>query len=510
MNNFKKINHKSLLKRVKIILYNILENERYSLNHIYSLFAIFLVLTSSITVILLFTERKEKIPEDLYFFLEGFNDFTLYFFLLEYLLRWWVISDFTEDLKEYLHQHKQRKVKTYFKAFLYALKPKIQWMKKPYTIIDLLAILPLIRPLRLIKVLQLLRILKLLRYSSVFKNFLIVFKESGFITAFTFLSIFLNITFFSILTYIYEYNAGNKSFNSIWESIYWGIITSFTVGYGDVVPITEIGKISASVMTMLNVIFISILTAGISVSFINKLIQLKEGEIVMRDLKDHIVICGYNETSEEVLELLMGSEIDKERAVVLLTNFDKKDLGIDLSKYIVYKKGDFILEKNLLDVGVENASDVMIVGEKLPNLTERDIDARTALAGMLIRSLNPTAKLYIEVLLDEDAEIFKKHVGAREVLIHGQIVGKIMFSSLFNPGATHLIETLLDVESGIRKVKVRDLGNFNTFGEIIQNVRKDGYLPIAVERNKKVILNPADSFEVQENDSIFLITGSFS
>ena len=207
----------------------------------------------------------------------------------------------------------------------------------------------------------------------------------------------------------------------------------------------------------------------------------------------------------------MNSDIDKEKAVVFLTNYDKKDLGINLSKYILYKKGDFILEKNLIDIGIENASDVIIVGEKLPNLSERDIDARTALAGMLIRSLNPTVRLYIEVLLDEDAEIFKKRVGAREVLIHGQIVGKIMFSSLFNPGATNLIETLLDIESGIKKVKIKDLGSFKTFGDVIKDVRKYGHLPIAIERNKKVILNPDDSFEVYENDSVFLITkGSFS
>jgi voltage-gated potassium channel len=81
----------------------------------------------------------------------------------------------------------------------------------------------------------------------------------------------------------------------------------------------------------------------------------------------------------------------------------------------------------------------------------------------------------------------------------------MMFSSLLNPGATSLIETLLDIETGIQKVKVRELGSYKTFGEIIKIVRKDGYLPIAVERSKKIILNPEDDFEIQESDAIFLI-----
>jgi len=501
----KRLNYKTFVKRFKLFLYNLLENDRNSLNHIYSIFAIFLVLTSSITVFLLISPKSERLPHDLHTFLKDFEEFTLFFFLIEYILRWWVVSDFTEDFKDYLTEHKQRNLKVYFDAFLYALKPKLKWMIMPYSIIDLLAILPIIRPLRMLRIFQLIRLIKLLRYSSVFRNFFFAFKENSFVFTFTFSSLFVNIILFSFLTYIYEHNAGNKNFDSIWAAIYWGIITSFTVGYGDIVPISDVGKIAASLMVIINVILVSVLTAGFSVSFINKLLELKEGEIVMRDLRDHIVICGYNETSEEILEKIIESDIDKEKPVVLLTNYDKKDLRVELSKYILYKKGDFILEKNLLDVGIENASDVIIVGEKLQNLSERDIDARTALAGMLIKTLNPTVKLYIEVLLDEDAEIFKKRVGAREVLIHGQIVGKIMFSSLLNPGATSLIETLLDVETGIQKVKVRELGSYKTFGEIIKIVRKDGYLPIAVERSKKIILNPKDDFEIQKSDAIFLI-----
>lgn len=482
-----------------------LENNLSPLNHIYSIVATFIVVTSSITVILLLTPEAEKLPPDLFYFLREFEDLTLWFFAIEYILRWWVISDFIEDYKEYLKHYKHKTLKAHLKSFFYALKVKLKWMVKPYSLIDLIAILPLFRPLRAFRFLQILRILKILRYSSGFKNVFSALKEQGYIFIFSVLLIFLNIVVFSIIVYIYEYNAGNSDFNSLFNAIYWGAITSFTVGYGDIVPTTSVGKFLASFMTFVNLVLISVLTAGFSVSFINKLLQLKEGEIKMRDLKEHIVICGYNETSEEILENLTKLNIDKEKPVVLITNHDKNDLGIQLSKYIIFKKGDFIREDVLMDVAVDKASDIVIVGEKLPHLTDRDIDARTALTGMLVKTLNPMARLYVEVLLDEDAEIFKKRLGTKDILIHGQILGKIMFSSILNPGATELIQTIIDNETGIRKVKLKEIGDFDTFGSLLLYLRTQGLMPIAVERNRKIILSPSDDFTISDADYIFII-----
>nr|BAU79752.1 putative potassium uptake protein TrkA [uncultured Aquificaceae bacterium] len=510
MKSIRKKSYSSVIRRFKLFLYNLLENELNPLYHIYSVIAIFIVITSSITIILLIAPTKEKFPPDLHQFLKDFEEITLWFFVVEYIIRLWVISDFIDDYQEHLKKYKHKTIKAHLKSFFHALKVKLNWMVKPYSLIDLIAILPIFRPLRTFRVLQILRILKTLRYSAGIKNILFALKEQTFIFVFTILLIFLNIIIFSIVVYIYEYNAGNKGFNSLFNAIYWGAITSFTVGYGDIVPTTSVGKILASFMTFINLVLISALTAGFSVSFINRLLELKEGEIKMRDLKNHIVLCGYNETSEEVLENLITLGVDKEKPIVLITNYDKKDLGVNLSNYVLYKKGDFIREDILIDVAIDKASDIVIVGEKLPHLTDRDIDARTALTGMLIKTLNPTARLYVEVLLDEDAEIFRKRLGTKDILIHGQILGKIMFSSILNPGATELIQTIIDNETGIRKVKVKDIGSFDTFGTLLNNLRTEGLLPIAVERNKKITLSPSDDFKIFETDYIFIIPQSES
>ncbi|MEJ5173084.1 MAG: ion transporter [Hydrogenothermaceae bacterium] len=490
----------SKYKLFKLFVYNVLENDRHYLNTIYSIVGLFLVITSSITIIFLFTPTAERIPPDLHKFLLDYEDFTLTFFAVEYILRFWVSSDFYRDFKENFQWSN-----SYLKAFIEASKVKIRWMLKPTSLIDLISIIPIFRPLRVFRILLLLRLLKLFRYASPLKFIFYAFRENSYIYLVIILIISLIIFVSSSVVYVYEHNNGNKSFDSLGTAIYWGIITSMTVGYGDIIPTTDVGRFFASFLSVFTVILVSALTATFSASFVSRLLELKEGNVMVRNLENHIVICGYNETSEEILENIISLGIDKERAVVLITNFDKNQIGIELSDFIIYKKGDFVMEKTLLEAGVDKASDVVVVGEKFENLNDRNIDARTALTGMLVKSLNPNVRLYIEVLLDEDAEVFKNRVKAKDVLIHGQIIGKIMFSSLLNPGATQLVETIIDNESGIKKLKVREFGHVKTFGDLLRVARLKNILPIGIERNREIILNPSDSFEVEDKDYVFII-----
>ena len=378
-----------------------------------------------------------------------------------------------------------------------------------YAIIDLLAILPIFRPLRAFKILRLLRILKIVRYGGAIKSLLLALQEQSLLFMFILFALATWIVSISLIVYVVEYNAGNKTFTDMWNAIYWGIVTVSTVGYGDITPITEEGKFLTALMIGGGMVLVASLTGTFSAALVSRLMSVKGGDLKLENLENHIVICGWNETAEEIVEQMISMGIDKEKGIVIITNVPKENLGIKLPDYIGYKRGDFIQDHILLDVAVNKASDIIIVAEREEGLNERNIDARTALAAMIVSNINPDANIYVEVLLDEDAEIFKRRMRVREVLIHGQLIGKILFSSILNPGATDLIKELIDKESGIKKVKMSNIGEFETFGELLSAAREKNFLPIAIERNKKVILNPKDDFLLKQTDFIFLIpTGS--
>ncbi|ACO03400.1 MAG TPA: ion transporter [Persephonella sp.] len=490
----------------KIWLYNILENENSPYNQIYNVFALFIVITSSIGVLIELTPLEAKLPPDLDIFLRDYEEVVLIFFVVEYLTRLWVVSNFTDDFKRtYFSYESPNKLSKLFFALKEAFRPKVQWMKTPYAIIDLLSILPIIRPLRAFRILRVLRLLKIIRYGGAIKSFIFAIKEQAYLFLFIFFTIITWIVILSLLVYIFEYNAGNELFVSMWHAIYWGIVTISTVGFGDIHPVTDPGRIITSIMIGGGIVLVAALTGTFSAALVSRLMTLKEGGLKMENLENHIVICGWNETAEEIMEQILSMKIEKEKPVVIVTNLPKSAIGIELPRDVFYKRGDFIQENILTEVGIEKAEHVVIVAEREEGLSERNIDARTALASMLIKTLNPNAHLYVEVLLDEDADIFQKRMRVREVIIHGQILGKIMFTSILNPGATSLIKTLVDKERGIKKVKITGLGKFENFGQLLMYTRKYGYLPVAVERRGKIHLNPKDTFILEKEDFVFLI-----
>ncbi len=164
-------------------------------------------------------------------------------FLVEYLLRVWVCIENTQD------ENKSQS------RILIRLKYMITWP----AIIDLLAVLSGILPmifdvdLRILRALRMLRLLKFSRYFKVMNLLLGVLKEEkqSFLAAMFLLTIAMLIASTGI--YIFEKDAQPEKFGSIPEAMWWAVATLTTVGYGDVTPITPMGKLFGAVVTIIGI-----------------------------------------------------------------------------------------------------------------------------------------------------------------------------------------------------------------------------------------------------------------
>ncbi|WP_439509233.1 ion transporter [Marinimicrobium koreense] len=154
---------------------------------------------------------------------------------------------------------------------VYCLHKPLLYLKSFYGIIDVLAVLPtwlmLILPgaqtlvvIRLLRTLRLFRVLEMMALVGQGRLLLDALKRSrGQIMLFLF-TILMLVTIFSTFLYLIEpHEAG---FTSIPTSIYWGIVTLTTVGYGDISPVTPLGQF-ISVMIMLAGYSIIALPAGV-------------------------------------------------------------------------------------------------------------------------------------------------------------------------------------------------------------------------------------------------------
>lgn len=161
----------------------------------------------------------------------------------------------------------------YILRILISPKP-IRYIFSFWGIIDLVSVLPTfislfvsgyqsLRVIRALRLLRIFRILKLNRFTSESQMLYHSLKASYYkIFVFLFFVIMM-IVLAGTLMYVIE--GGENGFESIPASIYWAIVTVTTVGFGDITPHTDIGKVLASIMMILGYAIIAVPTGLISV-----------------------------------------------------------------------------------------------------------------------------------------------------------------------------------------------------------------------------------------------------
>ena len=192
----------------------------------------------------------------------AFEFFSVVIFSIEYLLRVWS-APARNDLGDSTNIIKRMK---YIFSFT--------------GLVDFLAIIPSILPyffggldLRWLRVLRLLRLLKISNYSSALEDFFSAIKADwrSFSAALYLMVIALFLS--SALMYIAEHDSQPEKFSSIPETMWWGLITLTTVGYGDVSPVTPLGKIIGAFTAIMWVCTVALLTGIVASAFANQRAQ---------------------------------------------------------------------------------------------------------------------------------------------------------------------------------------------------------------------------------------------
>lgn len=136
---------------------------------------------------------------------------------------------------------------------------RLRYATRPMMVVDLLAVLPFwlawgdLRALRTLRFLRILRLAKLARYSAALRSIGRVFGKVKEELAVTLFVVVVLLFVSSTLMYYAENAAQPDKFSSIPASMWWAICTLTTVGYGDVFPITPLGRAMASAIAVLGV-----------------------------------------------------------------------------------------------------------------------------------------------------------------------------------------------------------------------------------------------------------------
>jgi voltage-gated potassium channel len=161
---------------------------------------------------------------------------------------------------------------------------RLRFMLTPMALVDLLAVLPFYLPfasadlrfMRAMRLFRLFRVLKLARYSESMQTFLDVLRLKKEELILMFFAIIILLIISSSLVYEAEHEVQPEAFSSIPAAMWWGIVTLATVGYGDVYPKTELGKLIGSIVVILGIGLFALPTGVLASGFAEVLARKKE------------------------------------------------------------------------------------------------------------------------------------------------------------------------------------------------------------------------------------------
>lgn len=161
---------------------------------------------------------------------------------------------------------------------------RIRYIFSIWSIIDLLAILPSLLSftstntfmLRLIRLLRLLRIAKLGRYSQAMTTIIEAISTRRYELMLSMAIAAILLVFSSACLYLIEGDIQEESFGSIPRALWWSIATLTTVGYGDVTPITALGKFFAAITAVTGIGMIAMPTGILASAFSDALQKQKQ------------------------------------------------------------------------------------------------------------------------------------------------------------------------------------------------------------------------------------------
>lgn len=288
------------------------------------------------------------------------------------------------------------------------------------------------------------------------------------------------------------------TFPTVWDGMWWSIVTTFTVGYGDYVPLSPIGRFFAIALILLG----TGLGSYYMISFSAQAFRNQDADYkgtLKYTKKNHIIIVGWNERVKNVIQQLRASSYS---AQIVLIDESLEFLPPELNR-VHFVKGsassDAILEK----ANLKFAQTILITADQ--NKNEHEADMQTIITIIAAKGVNHSINCIAEILTKNQV-VNARRAGANEIIEAHLLTSFVMSGSIMHKGYSDVILKLTNqLETftvKILEVDQKMVGQF--YFDIVVEALNNDKMIIGMIRDKQTIIRPDKSIKLTKDD--FLIS----
>ena len=286
---------------------------------------------------------------------------------------------------------------------------------------------------------------------------------------------------------------------TVLDAIYMTVITLSTIGYGEVHPVSQTGRIFTVILIVMGVGFVLYVIGNVVQFLVEGRIRLVLGrrklEKQIGQLNDHFIVCGYGRMGRALCRYLTQKHL---QFVVVEKNEDR--IPVMNTDHILYIAGDATIEDNLLKAGLKRASNL---------ITALGTDADNVFLVLLAKGLNPN--IYVVARASQNASKKPLYTAGANVVVSPFDVGaRRMAHAVLRPNVIRFLEFAFadeDTDIHIEEIAVAESSKFVGVSLQESGIRQDYNLMIIsiVKVDGEMNFNPSADTTIKSGEKVIAV-----
>jgi len=367
--------------------------------------------------------------------------------------------------------------------------------------IDLLGAIPLVGPFRVARAVRLVR---LVRMTRVFALSIKLLRRRGIRIpsgALANLGLATGIMWVAAAGAFYYFEHGsNDGIKGLDDALWWSMTTLSTVGYGDLYPGTDGGRLVAGTTMVVGIGVLGTLAATIATAFIEVRERARRGAGSYR-LKNHLLVLGWNAKSAQAIEEFRQDARYQQMPICIVADIPETPVDDPAVRFIRGVKS----KREVLKRASPERAALAIIFARDPN--EQASDHETALTVHLLRRFSKSVRISAE-LVDAENHEHLTDAGCDAVIDISTVITNLMVRSVQDVGVSDVVTELLSAQVGceIYRVPVSSEMVGKDYRELATSFVDQGCCLLGIAREGHIMVNPKSETRLSKEDEAFVVS----